>query len=133
MIAVKDLVRRFGTFTAVDGITFDVRPGEVIGFLGPNGAGKTTTIRMLTAYLPPSSGTAQVTGLDVVSDSLDVRRRIGYLPENNPLYEEMETADYLDWCGAVRGLSFPQSERSFWNRTISSRRSNLSMPITSAW
>jgi len=112
MIEVKDLTRRFGMSTAVDSISFDVRPGEVIGFLGPNGAGKTTTIRVLTAYLPPTSGTARVMDLDVVEDSLEVRRRIGYLPENNPLYEELEVSEYLEWLAEIRAIPVQDRARA---------------------
>ena len=110
MIDVKQLVRRFGPFTAVNGISFEVKAGEVIGFLGPNGAGKTTTIRVLTGYLPPSAGSVRVTDLDVVEESLEVRRRVGYLPENNPLYEELEVAEYLEWLAEIRNI--PADDRT---------------------
>ncbi|HAH08151.1 MAG TPA: ABC transporter [Elusimicrobia bacterium] len=105
MITVKGLTKLFGPVRAVDGLDFEVRPREVMGFLGPNGAGKTTTLRILSGVTPPSSGSASVAGCDVVSESLEARRRIGYLPENNPLYEEMDAAEYLHWTAAARGLA----------------------------
>ncbi|MGH9730021.1 MAG: ATP-binding cassette domain-containing protein, partial [Candidatus Acidiferrales bacterium] len=89
MIEVQDLTKSFGDKTAVDHITFSVRKGEILGFLGPNGAGKTTTMRVLTGYLPATGGTAKIAGFDVFDDSMEVRRRIGYLPENPPLYFDM--------------------------------------------
>jgi ABC-2 type transport system ATP-binding protein len=102
MIRVENLTRRYGELTALDKITFQVEPGEVLGFLGPNGAGKTTTMRILTAYLPPTDGRAQVAGFDVFDDSLEVRRRVGYLPETVPLYPEMTLVAYLDYVAALR-------------------------------
>ena len=89
MIEVKDLTKSFGERTAVDHVSFVVNKGEILGFLGPNGAGKTTTMRILTGFLPATSGSAQVAGFDVFNDSLEVRKRIGYLPENPPLYLDM--------------------------------------------
>ena len=89
MIQVKNITKRFGTTVAVDGVSFDVPQGQVVGFLGPNGAGKSTTMRVLTGYLPPDDGEAQILGIDL-SNSLAIRRRLGYIPENNPLPEDIE-------------------------------------------
>ncbi len=109
MIRVTNLTKRYGPFLAVDNISFHVERGGVVGFLGPNGAGKTTTMRILTCYHPATSGGAQVAGFDVFKDSIEVRRRIGYLPESTPLYPEMRVREYLDFRGKLRGLS--HSER----------------------
>ncbi|MEO1837271.1 MAG: ATP-binding cassette domain-containing protein [Akkermansiaceae bacterium] len=108
MIKVENLTKRFGRHTAVANATFEVGKGEVVGFLGPNGAGKTTTIRMLTGFLPPSSGAASVDGFDVFRKSIDARRRIGYLPESVPLYRDMRVREYLKFRGQIKGL---QGER----------------------
>ncbi len=104
MIEAFGLKKYFGHTKAVDGIDFSIGEGEIVGFLGPNGAGKTTTIRMLTCYLPPTSGTAKVAGYDIVDDSMSVRGSIGYLPENVPLYPEMRVIEYLRFRGALKGL-----------------------------
>lgn len=108
MIEALELSKDYGGLKAVDRVSFKVEPGNVVGFLGPNGAGKSTTMRMLAGTLAPTSGTARLGGRDVARDGLAVRALVGYLPENNPLYEEMETADYLEWCGAARGLRGPR-------------------------
>ena len=105
MITVKDMTKKYARTTAVDHISFEVQKGEIVGFLGPNGAGKTTTMRVLTCFLPPSSGTATVAGFDVLEQPLEVKRRIGYLPETPPLYPEMDTAHYLTFVGQLKGLS----------------------------
>src|SRR5437660_1644291 len=105
MISVKDLSKRYARNTAVDHISFEVEKGQIVGFLGPNGAGKTTTMRMLTCFLPPSSGTATVAGFDVLEVPFEVKKRIGYLPEAPPLYLEMRTAEYLTFVGRLKGLS----------------------------
>jgi len=105
MITVNDLTKRYARKTAVDHISFEVQKGQIVGFLGPNGAGKTTTMRMLTCFLPPTSGTATVAGFDVLEKPLEVRRRIGYLPETPPLYPEMDTDGYLTFVGKLKGLS----------------------------
>ncbi len=107
-IAVQDLRKQYGSTVALDGVSFAVEPGEVVGFLGPNGAGKSTTLRILTGFLAPTSGTATVDGLDAVDDSLEVRRRIGYLPEHAPVYAEMRVDDYLAFVCAARCL--PRSQ-----------------------
>jgi ABC-2 type transport system ATP-binding protein len=105
MITVKDLTKRYARTVAVDEISFEVAKGQIVGFLGPNGAGKTTTMRMLTCFLPPSSGTATVAGFDVLEKPLEVKKRIGYLPETPPIYPEMETKEYLEFVGKLKGLS----------------------------
>jgi ABC-2 type transport system ATP-binding protein len=105
MIKVKDLTKRYARTIAVDQISFEVARGQIVGFLGPNGAGKTTTMRMLTCFLPASSGSATVAGFDVLEKPLEVKKRIGYLPETPPIYPEMETAEYLKFVGQLKGLS----------------------------
>src|SRR5262245_64388257 len=95
MIQVESLSKRYGEVRAVDRLTFEVRRGEIVGVLGPNGAGKTTTMRLLTTYLTPTSGRARLAGHDVLDEPLDVRRKVGYLPENVPLYNEMRVREYL--------------------------------------
>lgn len=105
MIKVENLTKRYGPTTAVRGISFEVEKGEIVGFLGPNGAGKTTTMRILTGFLPPTEGTASVAGYDVVRDPLEVKKRIGYLPETPPLYPEMRVADYLRFVGKLKGIA----------------------------
>src|SRR6202007_3103616 len=105
MISVKELTKKYARNTAVDHISFNVEKGQIVGFLGPNGAGKTTTMRMLTCFLPPTAGGATVAGFDVLEQPLEVRRRIGYLPETPPLYPEMRTAEYLAFVGSLKGLS----------------------------
>src|SRR5229473_3397187 len=105
MISVKELTKRYARNTAVDHISFEVEKGQIVGFLGPNGAGKTTTMRMLTCFLPPTSGTATVGGFDVFEQPLEVKKRIGYLPETPPLYPEMRTVEYLTFVGKLKGLS----------------------------
>jgi ABC-2 type transport system ATP-binding protein len=102
MIEVEGLTKFYGAFPAIQDVSFNVRPGEIVGFLGPNGAGKTTAMRILAGYMPPTSGTARVAGFDVVDQSLDVRRRVGYLPETVPLYPEMSVFEYLAFMGSLR-------------------------------
>lgn len=110
MIEVKNLTKYYGSFLAVDNISFTVQKGEIVGFLGPNGAGKSTTLRVLTCYQPATSGTATVAGFDVFTQSMDVRRRIGYLPESNPLYPEMRVNEYLNFRGKLHGMDRSQRE-----------------------
>ncbi len=105
MISVKELTKRYAGIIAVNQISFDVAKGQIVGFLGPNGAGKTTTMRMLTCFLPPSAGTATVAGFDILEQPIEVKKRIGYLPETPPIYPEMETAEYLKFVGKLKGLS----------------------------
>jgi ABC-2 type transport system ATP-binding protein len=104
-LEVQNLSKQYGRQWAVDGISFHVARGEVVGFLGPNGAGKSTTMKIATGYLPPTKGSIKVTGLDVVSDSLNVRKSIGYLPEHNPLYTDMYVHEYLRFCGGIFGMA----------------------------
>jgi len=111
MIEVQNLTKRYPTAVAVSDVTFSVRPGEIVGFLGPNGAGKTTTMRVLTGFLPPSSGTARVDGFDVVRQSREARASIGYLPESAALYPEMRVREYLAYRARLEGVSGPEVGR----------------------
>jgi ABC-2 type transport system ATP-binding protein len=104
MIEVANLSKRYGDLTAVQDVSFTAAPGEILGFLGPNGAGKTTTLRVITGFLPATSGTVRVSGFDVFEQSAEVRRRIGYLPENPPLYSDMTVVPYLRFAGKIHGL-----------------------------
>ena len=110
MIQVTNLTKAYGPLLAVDNISFKVQEGEIVGFLGPNGAGKSTTLKILTCFVPATSGSATVAGFDVFTQSMEVRRRIGYLPETNPLYPEMRVNEYLAFRGKLRGMS--RSERA---------------------
>ena len=104
MIHVSNITKRFATTLAVDGVSFDIPQGQVVGFLGPNGAGKSTTMRVLTGYLPPDDGEeVQILGMDL-TQSLAIRKRLGYIPENNPLPDDIEVTDYLHFIGQLRGL-----------------------------
>ena len=105
MISVKSLTKHYGEVRAVEGISFEIKKGEVVGFLGPNGAGKTTTMQMLTGYLMPTSGTALIDDIDVVAEPVEIKRRIGYLPENTPLYEDLTVYEFLSFIAGVRGLN----------------------------
>jgi ABC-2 type transport system ATP-binding protein len=107
MIKVEGLTKRYARNVAVDHISFEVQKGQIVGFLGPNGAGKTTTMRVLTCFLPPTAGSAEVAGFDVVNQPMDVKKRIGYLPETPPLYPEMEVSEYLQFAGSLKGLRGP--------------------------
>ncbi len=104
MIQATGLTHYYGPYPAIEDVTFGVKKGEILGFLGPNGAGKTTTMRILTGYMPPSQGQVTLGGFDVVEQSLDARRRIGYLPETVPLYTEMPVTGYLKYMGTLRGM-----------------------------
>jgi ABC-2 type transport system ATP-binding protein len=105
MIKVQGLTKRYARTVAVDHISFQVEKGQIVGFLGPNGAGKTTTMRMLTCFMPPTEGTAEVAGFDVLENPMEVKRRIGYLPETPPLYPDMEVVEYLDFVGQIKGVA----------------------------
>jgi len=104
MIEVTNLTKKYGRTTAVDGVSFTVQKGEILGFLGPNGAGKTTTMRILTCYLPPTEGTARVAGYDVFEQPLEVKKRIGYIPETPPLYIDMDVQTFLDFVAKIKGV-----------------------------
>ena len=108
MIEVSELSKKYGDVTAVDNLTFKAETGQIMGFLGPNGAGKTTTMRILTCYLPPSSGTVTIDGFDIAEASLEVRRRIGYLPELPPLYLDMTVESYLLFVAKIKGVASAQ-------------------------
>jgi ABC-2 type transport system ATP-binding protein len=103
-IAVRNLVKRYGETTALRDVSFDVKSGEILGFLGPNGAGKTTTMKIIACYMPPSSGAVSIDDVDITENSIDVRRRIGYLPEMNPLYLDMNVLDFLEYSAQMQGL-----------------------------
>ena len=105
MITVNGLTKKYAHTTAVDQISFQVQKGQIVGFLGPNGAGKTTTMRMLTCFLTPTNGTATVAGYDILEQPLEVKKRIGYLPETPPVYPEMRIGEYLSFVGQLKGLS----------------------------
>jgi len=105
VIKVKNVTKYYGPFLAVENASFEVGQGEILGFLGPNGAGKTTVMRIITGFMPPSSGTVEVAGYDVLDQSLEARRHIGYMPETVPLYGDMKVVDYLDFMGSIRGMS----------------------------
>jgi ABC-2 type transport system ATP-binding protein len=117
MITVEKLTKRFGPKLAVDNISFSVQKGEVLGFLGPNGAGKSTSMRMITGYLPPSAGNVSVCGFDVVEEPLKTRSRIGYLPENAPIYSDMSVLGFLKFCAELRGL-FGEAGNKAINRVV---------------
>ena len=109
MIEVSNLTKRYAGRTAVSDISFAVAPGEIVGLLGPNGAGKSTTMRILSCFMPATSGTVRVAGFDVFHQSEEVRRRIGYMPENNPLYPEMRVREYLKFRARLKGLGWRRS------------------------
>lgn len=117
MINVENLSKQFGPKLAVDNISFEVKKGEVLGFLGPNGAGKSTTMRMVTGYLPPTSGKITVGGDDVVGNPVAAKTRIGYLPENAPLYTELTVQGFLRFIGELRGLSGADLDKAI-NRSM---------------
>ena len=104
MIAVSNLGKKYGTLEAVKGVTFDIPTGEVIGLLGPNGAGKTTIMKILTCYLYPSYGSAEINGYNIFSDPLEIKRSVGYLPENAPLYTDLNVMEYLNFVAESRDL-----------------------------
>jgi len=109
MIEVSNLTKRYGNHAAIGDLSFSVGRGEVVGLLGPNGAGKTTTMRILTCFMPATSGSARVAGFDVFTQSREVRRRIGYMPENNPLHEDMRVREYLKFRARMKGLGAKKS------------------------
>jgi len=105
MISVENLTKYYGVKKAVDNISFNVKKGEILGFLGPNAAGKTTTMRVITCYLSASSGTVRVSGYNIFDNPIEVKRLIGYMPENPPLYTDMTVLSYLEFVGSIKGLS----------------------------
>lgn len=105
MIEVRNLTKRYGDLVAVDGVSFTAKTGEILGFLGPNGAGKTTTMRIITGFMPATSGTVSVEGFDIFDQSYEVRKRIGYLPENPPLYNDMTVTSYLNFVARIKGVA----------------------------
>ena len=114
MIEVNGVSKMFGAFPAISDISFRVEPGEILGFLGPNGAGKSTTMKIITGFMPPTDGNVTIAGYDIVTDSLEARKHIGYLPETVPLYTDMTIKDYLEYMGRLRGMS-----RDYINQRIS--------------
>jgi ABC-2 type transport system ATP-binding protein len=105
MIQVENLTKHYGEVRALDSVSFQIQQGEIVGLLGPNGAGKTTTMKILTCFMPPSSGRARVAGYDIFDDPLEVKRRVGYLPEEPPVYTELTVEEYLNYAGRLKGLS----------------------------
>jgi len=105
MIEVENLTKQFGTKIAVDDLSFTVKKGEVLGFLGPNGAGKSTTMRMITGFIPPTSGEAKVCGISIIDNPTAAKTKVGYLPESAPLYHDMTVVGFLKFCASIRGLS----------------------------
>jgi ABC-2 type transport system ATP-binding protein len=118
MIEVKGLVKNYGAIRAVDGVTFTVKRGDILGFLGPNGAGKSTTMKMITGFLRPNAGTATVDGIDVTADPVAVKRKLGYLPESAPAYPEMTVEEFLGFIAEVRGFSANGAKRAQVDRAI---------------
>src|SRR5687768_4704334 len=118
MIHVEGLTKHYGSVVAVQGISFDVHAGEVLGFLGPNGAGKTTTMRILTSYLAPTAGRAEVAGFDVFDQPLEARARLGYLPEGTPLYRDMTVLEYLNFVADVRQIPAGQTRTARLRRVV---------------
>lgn len=127
MIEVKNLVKRYGTFAAVNNISFEAAPGEIVGLLGPNGAGKTTTMRILTGFMPPSEGSVKVDGFDVLQESMAVRQRVGYMPERAPVYLDMTVQNYLTFWAKLRGIKQPkqQVDHMLERFSLSDRRNKL--------
>src|SRR5690606_29887456 len=111
MIHVENLVKLYGDFIAVDGISFDIKKGEIVGFLGPNGAGKTSTMRVLTCFLPATSGQVTINGHDAFENPYMVKKSIGYLPENAPLYHDMKVEEYLEYVADIRGIAKSQKKK----------------------
>jgi ABC-2 type transport system ATP-binding protein len=118
MIDVNGLVKTYGSKRAVDGVSFSVKRGDILGFLGPNGAGKSTTMKMITGYVRPDSGTARVDGIDVMKDPVAVKRKIGYLPENAPAYPEMTVAEFLGFIAEIRGFRDGATRKAQVDRAV---------------
>ena len=111
MIDVSEITKYYGDFPAVTDLSFKVEQGEILGFLGPNGAGKSTTMKMITGFMPPSDGSIQIAGYDIVEQSINARKHIGYLPETVPLYLDMTVSEYLSFMGTIRGLNSKELDR----------------------
>src|SRR5271170_7625662 len=105
MIEIAQLTKKYGTITAIKNLNFSVKKGEIVGFLGPNGAGKTTTMKIITGFMAPTSGLVKVAGFDVFENPIEVKKRIGYLPETPPVYFDMRVADYLEYVAKLKGLT----------------------------
>ena len=114
MIKVENLTKRYAGVTAIDNISFEVGKGEIMGFLGPNGAGKSTTMRILSSFMPPTSGRASIAGFDIFEQSLQARAHLGYMPENVPLYNDMRVTEYLDYRAALKGVRGRRLARNGW-------------------
>jgi len=127
MIEVKSLVKEYGSIRAVDGISFSVPAGQILGFLGPNGAGKSTTMKMLTGFIQPTDGSATIGGKDIVADSIDVRRQIGYLPESAPSYGEMTVREFLEFIAELRG------KRGKMARAEAAEKMKATCSLTEVW
>ena len=127
MIEVSNLTKQFGSKTAVDNLSFSVGKGEVLGFLGPNGAGKSTTMRMITGYLPPTRGSVTVGGADMVSNPVAAKKKIGYLPENAPLYPDMTVQGFLGFIAGLRGLRAAQKKAAV-ERSLELRHVGFGQP-----
>lgn len=125
MLKVNNLKKRFGDFEAVKGVSFEVAKGEVLGFLGPNGAGKSTTMRMITGFLPPTSGTAVIDGHDIVSDPIAAKRSLGYLPESAPSYRAMTVRDYLSFVASVRHDACPDAAKAVEDVIVRAKLENV--------
>jgi ABC-2 type transport system ATP-binding protein len=130
MIQVKDVSKSYGTTLALDKVSFSVEKNQILGFLGPNGAGKSTAMKIITTYLSPDGGTVSVDGIDVTKDPLAVRKKIGYMPETAPLYDDMRTTEYLEWVAKARGLSGGRlTERLDWVYDATNIRDVLYKPV----
>lgn len=127
MIDVQNLTKRYGNHMAVDNISFEAQAGEIVGLLGPNGAGKTTTMRILTGFMPPSAGSAKIAGFDVMTDSIEVRKRVGYLPERVPVYPDMTVRGYVKFWAELRGVknARKQTDRVLEQVQLTDRRNTL--------
>src|SRR5690606_11251073 len=132
MIRVDNLIKQFGDVRAVNGLSFELFQGEILGFLGPNGAGKTTTMRILTCYFPPTSGKATVAGFDVLNEPDEVRRVIGYMPEGVPLYRDMTVTDFLDFVAHSKGYG-RRARAGFVKSAIRSEERRVGRECESGW
>ena len=129
MISVRELTKVYGNTLAVNRVSFEVEKGKIVGFLGPNGAGKTTTMRVLTCFLPPTSGKVQIAGFDVVEKPNEVKKRIGYLPETPPLYPEMTVADYLTFVAKLKNIPSAEVASAVSRARISGEPRGVGSPL----